>query len=408
MKILFFSDTFPPNNFGGAGAIAFSLALELKKKGHEISIITTGNDAEYVLEGLPIFSFDLSSSGRVVVKNPEATRLAIPVIEQIDPDIIHFHNIHSRFSYGLIGEIKKRFPSIPLFHTLHDTMPITYGRLMAKDFCDDITNCRQKNYHLSALNLLIKRKFKSNPFSRTIIKHNLYALSKIFAVSQELKNAFTQNGIQNIEVIYNGVNVDKFTGHDDIADFKKKSGLENRKLILFGGRISGSKGADQMLIAMKKIAEGARSAVLLMVGVDDALRRIFQPRIEDAGIGPAVKMYSWISADEMKNFTLASDVVVVPSVYLDPFPTVNLEAMASKKPVVGTCFGGTPEAVIDGTTGFIVNPYDTNLVAKKLLYLLDHQDIAKKMGEAGYDRVKKEFSIEKQAEKTLYYYQNAQ
>lgn len=408
MKILFFSDTFPPNNFGGAGAVAFSLALELKKKGHEISIITTGNDARYALKGLPVSSFDLPSVGRVVIKSPEAIRLATPVIERADPDIIHFHNIHSKFSYGLVDEIKKRFPSIPLFHTLHDTMPIAYGRLMAKDFCDDITNCHRKNYHLSTLGLLIKRKFKNNPFGRTVIKHNLCSLSKIFAVSQELKNAFTQNGIQNVEVIYNGIDVNEFSDRDDMVNVKKKFGLENRKIILFGGRISGSKGVDQMLITMKKIAEEAKDATLLMVGVDDAVRHIFQPRIKDAGIGPAVKLYSWMSTDEMKNFMLASDVVVVPSVYLDPFPTVNLEAMASKKPVVGTCFGGTPEAVIDGTTGFIVNPYDTNLMAQKLLYLLDHQDIAKKMGEAGYDRVKNEFSIEKQVEKTLYYYQNAQ
>ncbi|MDO8548061.1 MAG: glycosyltransferase family 4 protein, partial [bacterium] len=88
-----------------------------------------------------------------------------------------------------------------------------------------------------------------------------------------------------------------------------------------------------------------------------------------------------------------ADVVVVPSIILDSFPTVNLDAMASKKPVVATCFGGSPEAVEDGVTGFIVNPLNIENLAQKILFLLEHREEARAMGERGYERVKKHFTL---------------
>ena len=69
--------------------------------------------------------------------------------------------------------------------------------------------------------------------------------------------------------------------------------------------------------------------------------------------------------------------------------------MACKKPVIATCFGGSREAVIDGETGYIVNPFNIDKLADKIIYLLKNSEVARKFGEAGYERVKKEFSSEK-------------
>jgi len=52
----------------------------------------------------------------------------------------------------------------------------------------------------------------------------------------------------------------------------------------------------------------------------------------------SIILTGWIEEDELKSAYYSSDVVVTPSIYLDPFPTVNLETMACKKPIIGTCF----------------------------------------------------------------------
>ena len=71
--------------------------------------------------------------------------------------------------------------------------------------------------------------------------------------------------------------------------------------------------------------------------------------------------------------------------------------MAAAKPIVGTCFGGTPEAVLHNKTGIIVDPTNTELFASALFTLLKDSSYAAKLGKAGQERVRSNFTIEKQA-----------
>jgi glycosyltransferase involved in cell wall biosynthesis len=90
----------------------------------------------------------------------------------------------------------------------------------------------------------------------------------------------------------------------------------------------------------------------------------------------------------------ACDVVVTPSVYLDPFILVNIEAMANAKPVIGTCFGGTPEIVQDEKTGFIRNPLKIQKFADSIVRLLENKDLAIEMGKEGKKIVEQKFTTE--------------
>ena len=69
--------------------------------------------------------------------------------------------------------------------------------------------------------------------------------------------------------------------------------------------------------------------------------------------------------------------------------------MASIKPVIGTCYGGAPEAIVDGITGYIVNPLYTDEIAKKTLDLLNNPKKAEGFGKNGYERVKDDFNLRK-------------
>ena len=101
--------------------------------------------------------------------------------------------------------------------------------------------------------------------------------------------------------------------------------------------------------------------------------------------------------EEMAAAYGASDAVIVPSVYLDPFPTIVLEAMAAGTPVVASTFGGAQEAVVDGETGYVVDPRDTEEFAGKVLSLLKNPELAARMGMAGIQRVEKKFTAARMA-----------
>src|SRR6185436_17742175 len=106
----------------------------------------------------------------------------------------------------------------------------------------------------------------------------------------------------------------------------------------------------------------------------------------------------WISGAKLRQAYHAAAVVAVPSLYLDPFPTVNLEAFACRKPVVATSFGGSSEIVKDGISGYIVDPNDTQTMGNLLGELLEDSEKATRFGEKGYELISKQFTLERQVD----------
>lgn len=374
MKILMLQDDFPPQSFGGAGISTFYLAQGLQKAGHQIFVLTTCREkkdegvCDY--QGLKVFRIfaDYHERYRAYLSlyNPQTIGKVKKLIKQISPDITHAHNIHSYLSYACLKIAKKH--SRAVFWTARDTMSFTFGKLATKKYLE------QFDAHTSWLDHLKQAKKRYNPLRNIIIRHYLKYVDKIFAISQSLQRALTVNKIKDVEVIYNGINIDDWPVGQSVVDaFKKKYCLRGKKVIFFGGRISDLKGVSQINQAFIEVKKEIPETVLLMVGKE--------------GIG-------WLQGDDLKAAYHAADVVVTPSIYLDPFNRINIEAMACKKPVVGTCFGGTPEIVQDGVTGFIVNPLDTELMARKIIDLLKSPAEAKRLGEAGYERVKKYFNLD--------------
>jgi len=384
MKILILADDFPPQSFGGAGFSTFYLACGLQKAGHQVFVITTcqtrSDEGKIDYQGLKIFRIYANYHERykayLSLYNPQTVGKARELIKEINPDIVHAHNIHAYLSYYCLKIAKKSGKAV--FFTARDTMLFNFGKLATKKYLEKFDCQTSWRDHLA------QARKRYNPLRNILIRRYLKYADKIFAVSSALKKALNQNGIQNIEVSYTGIDVaDWQVSAEKIEEFKKKHNLQNKRVIFFGGRISGLKGLEQVNGAAAKIKKEIPETVLLIAG--------------RGGIG-------WLSGDELRAAYCAADIVVVPSVYLDPFPRSNLEAMACQKPVIGTCYGGTPEIIQDGVTGFVVNPFNVELMAAQIVDLLKNPEKARQFGEAGYERVKKYFSLDSQVSQTLSWY----
>lgn len=193
-------------------------------------------------------------------------------------------------------------------------------------------------------------------------------------------------------------------GANSTDNFKKKYQLENKKVILFGGRISKEKGMMMMMMTVRKIIETVPQAVLLVVAkVNEAAENMLKTARE-CDIKDKILITGWLMGSELKAAYWASDIVMVPSVYFDSCPLINMEAMACKKPIIATCFGGSREIVINGKTGYIVNPFNTKEMADKVIDLLENPEKARAFGEVGYERVKNEFALEKMVNNYLAWY----
>lgn len=402
MKILILSDNFPPESKGGADRVAFALSKEFSKQYHQVYVLTTTQDKineklGVDFEAMKLYKFyapDYHERWRAYLSlyNPQIAGRVEKLIKEIKPDIVHAHNIHYYLSYHCLKIAKKYSKAV--FLTAHDVMLFNYGKLATHNYLKNF------NYKTTWFDHLKQAKKRYNPFRNILIRRYLKYVDRIFAVSNALKQALNSNGIRNVGVIHNGIDVSAWQADgEEIEHFKKENKLNSKKVVLFGGRLGGLKGGEKIIEAMEVVTKKIPNTVLLVLGKEGEYTRKMNELACRKGV--SMQFTGWISGKKLKAAYWASDVITTPSLYLDPFPTVNLEAMACKKPVVGTCFGGTPEIVKNGVTGYIVNPYSTEFFAKRIIDLLLNPQKAKKFGDAGYKIVKDYFSLEKKAKEYL-------
>lgn len=406
MRIVYLADDFPPRALGGAGISTFKMASAVKDAGHEVFVITTcrsvADAQEFGYEGLTVIRIQSDYNPRwrayVSLYNPKAVRKVERILKDLKPDIVHANNIHTHLSYHSL-KIAKKYAKVVVW-TARDVMSFTYGKLKTPQYL------KRLDYKTTWIDHIKIARKRWNPFRNIIIRKYLAGVDKRFAVSYALKDALDANGIKNVEVLHTGADVSSWNvSAEDVQKYKQKFGVENKKVILFGGRLSAAKGGDKAIEALVKIIDRVPNAVLLVAGRVDEYTERMQKEAEKLGLGGRLIFTGWISEHEMKFAYACADVVLVPSVIFDSLPRLVVEAMAAGRPVVGTCYGGTSEIVVEGETGYVINPHHIDEMAEKVIDLLLDEEKSKRFGEAGRRRVITAFSSHAKTQELLEHYE---
>lgn len=328
---------------GSTGVIALEISKMLTKHGVENYILHTGGNSDYHL-GINYssnFSKKLSSVKAKVFGNYGfnshiATRKLISILDDIKPDIIHLHNIHS---HDLNLDIFFKYLNqmgVRVVWTFHDCWAFTgycthfdlIGCDKWKTICCD---CPQaKRYSLFADRskaLYIKKKelFTSIDDMTIVTPSNWLA--------ELVHHSFLDK--YRIEVINNGIDLEIF--HPRESAFKREYGIDNRRMIL--GVPKGR------LEPFRKLAEIIdKEYILVLVGLTSK---------ERAGLpNNVIGLPRTANRMEMARLFSAADVYVNTTLQ-DTFPTVNIESIACGTPVITFDTGGSPE-IIDYSTGMVV------------------------------------------------------
>ena len=166
--------------------------------------------------------------------------------------------------------------------------------------------------------------------------------------------------------------------------------------VLFMGRVGDRKGIFDLVAAWPRVLEKVPGARLTVAGDGDLDR--LRDQVRQLGIADSIEILGWVSGDTRMAAYRAADVFCLPS-YAEGLPMGVLEAMGAGLPVVSTRINGTPDAVVDGTTGFLHAPGDRDALATHLIALLSSHRLRLEQGAAGYRRVTAEFDPECQAER---------
>ncbi|RCX19761.1 spore coat protein SA [Fontibacillus phaseoli] len=182
-------------------------------------------------------------------------------------------------------------------------------------------------------------------------------------------------------------------------------GWSGRKIVLFVGRLLPSKGVHHLLNVWGEVLSREPEAMLLIVGSafygsdrDTRYSQTLKKRAES--FGDRIVFLPFVPYPKVANWYNLADVAVVPSAEGEAFGLVNVEAMASAVPVIATAAGGIPEIVADGRTGFLLPAGDPEQqLTIRLLYLLQHEEVRRKMGQNGRQLASSDFRWEHTAER---------
>jgi glycosyltransferase involved in cell wall biosynthesis len=185
------------------------------------------------------------------------------------------------------------------------------------------------------------------------------------------------------------------------ARMLEKYGIEKERFVLFVGRLTYLKGVDYLIEAFRIVHEECNDIKLVIVGNGPSM-----PFLRSfAGDMEGVLFLGRVDSPNLKKLLYESCfVVVVPSIH-DTLPTVVLEAMMSKKPVIASNVGGNPSMVWNGKSGFLVKPKDSESISHYIKTLYQNPDLRKKMGEYGREKVEKRFSCGRMVTETLKVYE---
>ena len=211
------------------------------------------------------------------------------------------------------------------------------------------------------------------------------------AASRELR-AVLRLGPSECVALPNGVAMRPTT--ETPAQTRTRLGLDGSTGAVFGvvAVLRHNKGHQVLLEAMARLHPSVMTMppIKLLIEGNGPLREDLEQFARSAGLTESCVFVG----DEVNvmNFIAAVDDVILPSLYGEDFPNVILEAMAMAKPVIASRLSGTPEQVIDGETGLLVEPGDVAGFAAALERLVRDPSLGAKMGRAGRRRFEEHFT----------------
>jgi glycosyltransferase involved in cell wall biosynthesis len=192
-------------------------------------------------------------------------------------------------------------------------------------------------------------------------------------------------------VVHNGINPERFHIDREQRLIKELGLKEESPVIITVANMRPQKAYRVLIDSLNLLIQRKSPFSALFVG-DGILKDELMKLTEDLGLSERINFLG--DRRDVPALLSISDIFVLPS-YWEGLPVSIMEAMCAKLPVVATDVGGVSELVEDGVTGFLVPPKNPEALAEKIERLLADKDLRKEMGMAGYERIKKGFSLEK-------------
>jgi len=358
---------------GGTEIAAYYLALEMAKKGNNVHVFTSSidyRDSDEIEKDMKIHRY--GTNFKIASANVALKLINKPL--KYNLDIVHSHSPIPYSDLPAMFYAKKK--KVPYVLTYQFDGQETGGSF--------VRNTGVKVYN------------------RYLLKKVLNYADMIIATTQSYakESMFLRYYQDKITIIPNGINIEEFNRGYSKEECRKKLGLPTDKhIILFFGSLVAYKGPDILLRAFSMVKNSISDVQLVFAGRGEMLEEL-KIISRKFNLERDITFAGFVSEDLKPLYYTAADIFCLPSTNLgESFGIVNLEAIACGTPVVSTRLGGIPDVIEEGKNGLLAEPNNEKSLAEKLIQLLEDDDLARKMGDYGKQKVN-DYSWERIAEKT--------
>lgn len=358
---------------GGISAHVQSSAAILAGHGLDVRVLTARVESTEEIPGV------------IVYRCPALFHADAPMTERLGdaltfaPDVVHLHQV------DLPDVVQALRASAPVVISAHVYSACPSGLYYFRPGQE----CTRAHGPACLLNMVVRGcahtiNLKSLPVKYVNAARRAQALQgadMVVSYSTAVDRHLAANGLTRRQIVPFPATIQARTG----------SGHAQRRRVVFAGRVVAHKGVAILIRAAHEV-DG--EFVICGDGRQlEAMRRLARRM----GVERRVTFRGWLGSQQLAQELADASVVVVPSLWPEPFGLVGIEALAAGRPVIASATGGVEDWLEDGVSGVCVKPGDVADLVRALNDLLADPDRQAAMGLAGRQAVHARFSEERHA-----------
>lgn len=319
------------------------------------------------------------------------------------PDIVHLHNLHEKyFDLNYIPELSDKMPVII---TLHDAWLLSGHCAHSLEcerwktgcgLCPHLESYPAVKRDATLINWMRKRKI--------FLNSRLYIATPSHWLMDKVESSILKPAMVEGRVIHNGIDTSVFNP-DNRVEARRQLGISDNTIALLFVANLGAKNNYKDFITVSTAVEIIKDRLsnhnILFLVVGGTEEEVIVE--EDTEQIHTLYIPYQLNPKDVANCYCAADIYLQAS-RADTFPGVILEALACGTPVVATAVGGIPEQIIDGVTGFLVNPGDAVSMADAAVRLISDGTLRSRMSRAAVENARERFGLDKMVNSYLGWY----
>jgi glycosyltransferase involved in cell wall biosynthesis len=372
---------------GGMDVAMFTLERVLREHGHDVIPFAAADEhnaptpyAGYFPPAARTEATSLKASLQTLYSGTARQAIARLLDEQ-PVDLVHLHSYFKRLTPAILPELRRR--NIPVVQTLHEYRAVCAISTLYRDnkVC---TECKDRRYRN-----VIRHRCAGGSLVRSVWNYAEMQASDWLGHKRDIARYITVSDYQRDMLIAMGMDADKLvTVHHPVDLPAHPVNAARPGGVLFFGRLETAKGADLLL----DIAARLPTERLVIAGDgsrrEDLVQQARQRQLAN------VDFTGVLRGDALEAAIAQASCVIVPSLWPEAFGLTCVEALAHATPVVASAIGGMLDTVRDGVDGFLVPPGDVAALVDRVQRLTADPALARRMGEAGRERMGNAFSAD--------------